>query len=193
MIDALLGTGLTGPATGRMLEGIREINGGFPLAKVVAVDIPSGMPSDSGEPDGEFARADATVTFTAPEDRARAAAELRHVWANWWSDAIGSPAALYATCGLSLVEPAMFRAAAGAAPAQSGHKGTFGHVLVVGGLAGEDRRGRDGGDGGAARRRGAGHGGVGRARIAEIAAHAPELMTAPSDYGLTSMSPKARP
>ena len=47
----------TGPAAGRMLEGIREINGGFPLARVVAVDIPSGMPSDSGEPAGEIARA----------------------------------------------------------------------------------------------------------------------------------------
>ena len=49
VVDALLGTGITGPATGRMLDGIREINSGFPLAKVVAVDIPSGMPSDSGE------------------------------------------------------------------------------------------------------------------------------------------------
>ena len=67
VVDALLGTGISGPATGAMLEGIREINGGFPLAKVVAVDIPSGMPSDSGEPVGEFARADYTVTFTAPK------------------------------------------------------------------------------------------------------------------------------
>ena len=67
VVDALLGTGITGPATGVMLAGIREINGGFPLAKVVAVDIPSGMPSDSGEPVGEFARADYTVTFTAPK------------------------------------------------------------------------------------------------------------------------------
>ena len=67
VIDALLGTGISGPAAGLMLEGIREINHGFPLAKVVAVDIPSGMPSDSGEPAGECARADCTVTFTAPK------------------------------------------------------------------------------------------------------------------------------
>jgi NAD(P)H-hydrate epimerase len=50
VIDALLGTGINGPAAGRMLEGIREINRGFPLAKVVAVDIPSGLPH------GEIAR-----------------------------------------------------------------------------------------------------------------------------------------
>src|ERR1017187_6886084 len=67
VVDALLGTGVSGPATGRMLQGIREINHGFPLATVVAVDLPSGMPSDSGEPAGEFARANYTVTFTAPK------------------------------------------------------------------------------------------------------------------------------
>src|SRR4051812_3084851 len=64
VIDALLGTGVSGPATGVMLEGIRAINGEFPLARMVAVDIPSGMPSDSGAPVGEIARADYTVTFT---------------------------------------------------------------------------------------------------------------------------------
>ena len=57
LIDALLGTGITGPATGRILQGIREINNGFPLAQVVAVDIPSGMPSDSGDPVGGNSRA----------------------------------------------------------------------------------------------------------------------------------------
>ena len=67
VVDALLGTGVSGPATGRMLDGIREINSGFPLARVIAVDIPSGLPSDHGEPVGEFARADCTVTFTAPK------------------------------------------------------------------------------------------------------------------------------
>src|SRR5207245_1563313 len=65
VVDALLGAGVSGAATGPMLEGIREINSGFPMAKVVAVDIPSGMPTDTGEASGEFARADATVTFTA--------------------------------------------------------------------------------------------------------------------------------
>src|SRR5262249_33462177 len=44
VIDALLGTGISGPAAGAMLDGIRSINTLFPLAKIVAVDIPSGMP-----------------------------------------------------------------------------------------------------------------------------------------------------
>src|ERR1035438_789277 len=62
VVDALLGTGLTGPARGVLQEAIRAINSGFPLAKVVAVDIPSGMPSDFGDPQGDFAPADYTVT-----------------------------------------------------------------------------------------------------------------------------------
>ena len=94
VIDALLGTGLTGPATGRMLDGIREINRGFPLATVVAVDIPSGMPSDSGEPAGEFARADYTVTFTAPKVAHVLPPNCDHV-GELVVGAIGSPPELY--------------------------------------------------------------------------------------------------
>ena len=42
VVDALLGTGLTGPPTGRVLELIRAVQE-FPEAKVVAVDLPSGL------------------------------------------------------------------------------------------------------------------------------------------------------
>src|SRR5437762_5012087 len=53
VVDGLLGTGMSGPATGAILASIREINTGFPLARIVAIDIPSGMPSDSSFPVGE--------------------------------------------------------------------------------------------------------------------------------------------
>ena len=65
VIDALLGTGLSGPAKGRYLEYIREINSAFPGAKVVAVDIPSGLDCDTGRPLGATVRADHTATFVA--------------------------------------------------------------------------------------------------------------------------------
>ena len=67
VIDALLGTGLRGPAKGLFAEVIADVNSGFPHAKVVAVDIPSGLPSDTGAPLGPAMRADYTVTFTAPK------------------------------------------------------------------------------------------------------------------------------
>ncbi len=61
IVDALLGTGLTGPARGDYAAAIRLINqSGMP---VVAVDIPSGLSSDTGEALGETVKAGLTVTF----------------------------------------------------------------------------------------------------------------------------------
>jgi ADP-dependent NAD(P)H-hydrate dehydratase / NAD(P)H-hydrate epimerase len=177
VVDALLGTGITGPAADRMLEGIREINHGFPQAKVVAVDIPSGMPSDSGEAAGEFARADYTVTFTAPKVAHAMPPNCDHV-GELVVGAIGSPPELYGEAPLSLIEPRMFRELLAPRP-PGGHKGTFGHVLVVGGSRG--KTGAPAMTGLAALRAGAGLVTVASAAsaIAEIAAHAPELMTEP--------------
>ena len=177
VVDALLGTGVTGAATGRMLQGIREINRGFPLAAVVAVDLPSGMPSDSGEPVGEFARADYTVTFTAPKVSQAMPPNCDHN-GELIVGAIGSPPGLYADVRLSLVEPAMFRDLL-APRAPAGHKGTYGHVLVVAGSRG--KTGAAAMAGMAALRAGAGLVTVASAEsaIAEISSHAPELMTEP--------------
>ena len=180
VVDALLGTGLTGPATGAMLDAIRQINTGFPLARVVAVDLPSGMPSDTGEPAGEQARADYTVTFTAPKTahalgpNCLAAGEMR-------VGAIGSPPEIYEgdpSIWLSLVERAQFRALL-APRARTGHKGSYGHVLVVGGARG--KTGAAAMTGLAALRGGAGLVTVASAEsaIPVIAGHAAELMTEP--------------
>ena len=108
VVDALLGTGIAGPARGPMLEAIREINGGFPLARVVAVDIPSGMPTDSGDPAGEFARADYSVTFTAPKMAHVLPPNCDHV-GELVVRPIGSAPELFEDIRLSLLEPAMFR------------------------------------------------------------------------------------
>jgi NAD(P)H-hydrate epimerase len=180
VIDALLGTGINGPASGAMLDGIREINRGFPLAQVFAVDIPSGMPSDSGQPLGEQARADVTITFTAPK--------LAHVLApncNTMGEikvvGIGSPPRLYDaddSVWLSLVQPAMFAPLLKPRP-RDGHKGTFGHVLVVAGSRG--KTGAAAMCGLAALRAGAGLVTVAsdESAIPVIAGHAAELMTEP--------------
>ncbi|MGC2661194.1 MAG: NAD(P)H-hydrate epimerase, partial [Bryobacteraceae bacterium] len=65
VIDAVLGTGLTGSAKGPALDAIQAINQRFPLARKVSVDIPSGLPSEETNPTGEYVLADCTVTFTA--------------------------------------------------------------------------------------------------------------------------------
>jgi NAD(P)H-hydrate epimerase len=68
IVDALLGTGLSRPVEGVYREAIGAIDAaresGVP---VVAVDIPSGLDADTGEPLGAAVRADLTVTFVAPK------------------------------------------------------------------------------------------------------------------------------
>jgi ADP-dependent NAD(P)H-hydrate dehydratase / NAD(P)H-hydrate epimerase len=61
VVDGLLGTGLRGAPRPETAEQIERINAGG--AKVVAVDIPSGVNASTGEVEGVSVRADVTVTF----------------------------------------------------------------------------------------------------------------------------------
>lgn len=61
IVDALLGTGLTGPARGDYATAVSLINQA--RVPVVAVDIPSSLDSDTGAILGEAVKADITVTF----------------------------------------------------------------------------------------------------------------------------------
>src|SRR5437764_3986852 len=173
VIDGLLGTGVKGPATGAMLDSIRQINTAFPVAKIVAIDMPSGMPSDSGEPVGEFVRADYTVTFTAVKMSQALPPNCDHV-GELHVVPIGSPPELYENIPLSLVEPLQFRSLLAPRP-RSGHKGDFGHVLVIGGAHG--KIGAAAMAGLAALRAGAGLVTV-ACSVLNLTAIAPELMTA---------------
>jgi NAD(P)H-hydrate epimerase len=63
VVDALFGTGLTGPVRPPFDRVIGAINGCG--ARVLAVDIPSGLDCDIGRPLGATVRATHTVTFVA--------------------------------------------------------------------------------------------------------------------------------
>lgn len=63
VVDALFGTGLAGPLQTPFAEIVQAINGS--PAQVLAVDIPSGLDADTGEPLGPTVRAHHTVTFVA--------------------------------------------------------------------------------------------------------------------------------
>lgn len=63
IVDALFGTGLTGAVRPPWDRVIAAINAS--PARVLAVDIPSGLDCDSGRPLGPTVRADHTVTFVA--------------------------------------------------------------------------------------------------------------------------------
>ncbi|MBN2307850.1 MAG: NAD(P)H-hydrate epimerase [Candidatus Hydrogenedentes bacterium] len=63
LVDALLGTGIKGTVEGP----IRAAIAAWPNVRTVAVDLPSGMNADTGEPCGRCVRADVTVTFQYPK------------------------------------------------------------------------------------------------------------------------------
>ncbi len=180
VIDAVLGTGLNGAARGTPLDAIRAINTQFPLAKVVAVDIPSGLSSDLSEPPGEYVRADYTVTFTALkfgqviQPSCDLMGELR-------VGAIGTPPEMLESdksIQLGLITPEYLAPIVAPRPRES-NKGSYGHVLVVAGSRG--KTGAAAMSGLSALRAGAGLVTVASAEsaIATIATHAAELMTAP--------------
>jgi NAD(P)H-hydrate epimerase len=180
VVDAVLGTGLKGAASGDALDAIREINQGFPFAKVVAVDIPSGLAGDSGAIAGEYVRAHATVTFTAPKichampPACNLMGDLRVV-------PIGSPPAMYendSAITFAQVTPASIAPLFAPRPRDS-NKGKFGHVLIVAGSRGKS--GAAAMSGLAALRAGAGLVTIAcpESALSAVASHAPELMTEP--------------
>src|SRR5271165_6808088 len=73
IVDALLGTGIRGAAAGLMAKAIEDVNRltreatAVRPAWVVAVDTPSGLPSDGEDAEGPVVWAHMTVTFTAPK------------------------------------------------------------------------------------------------------------------------------
>ncbi|MBV9769131.1 MAG: NAD(P)H-hydrate dehydratase [Bryobacterales bacterium] len=191
VIDALLGTGLDGPAKDQAAEMIEAINRRFVLAEVVAVDVPSGVASDSGEVSGEAVRARHTVTFTAPKPCLvlSPACELAgkvHV------AQIGSPPELYEgdpSIVLSVSSPMEFRAMFQPRVSES-NKGLYGHVLVIAGARGKTGAAAMAGIAGL--RMGAGLVTVASAAsaISAIASYAPEIMTEPlaeTDAGSIAM------
>ncbi|MHB9023621.1 MAG: NAD(P)H-hydrate dehydratase [Armatimonadota bacterium] len=67
VIDALLGTGVTGPVRGVMGELIERVNALRGGRGVLAVDLPSGVETDTGQVRGPAMQAAATVTMGLPK------------------------------------------------------------------------------------------------------------------------------
>ncbi len=138
IVDAILGTGLREAPRGVAAAAIARVREARSFgARVVAVDIPSGIPSDATVPAWPFIESDATVTFAAPK------------WAHVlppWCDAMGTLeiadigiprfALLETGTRLGLLQAADV-ASAFPARAPGAHKGDHGHVLVIAGSLGK--------------------------------------------------------
>jgi ADP-dependent NAD(P)H-hydrate dehydratase / NAD(P)H-hydrate epimerase len=63
IVDGVLGIGIDRPVAGAFLEAIEAMNGAH--RPILALDVPSGVDADTGEPRGAAVNATATVTFIA--------------------------------------------------------------------------------------------------------------------------------
>ena len=134
IVDALLGTGLRGAAREDVARVICDINNS--ARPVLAVDVPSGLDSDTGVPLGDTVRADCTVTFVGlktglfigngPEFAGTVFFDDLEVAA----DQAGAPAPRLERILDAAIQQALPRRA------RSSHKGDFGRVLIVGGGVG---------------------------------------------------------
>lgn len=134
LVDGIFGTGLTREVTGTYAAAIRVINEA--ICPVVAVDIPSGLNTDSGETLGSCVQANITVTFGQAKigqviHPGRECTGLLEVVD------IGIPEKAVTEAGirLELLESTVGRWLPARVP--RAHKGSFGHLLIVAGAMGK--------------------------------------------------------
>jgi ADP-dependent NAD(P)H-hydrate dehydratase / NAD(P)H-hydrate epimerase len=181
MVDAILGTGFRPPVSPLYAAAIARMNAAPAPGVIIAVDIPSGVDADAMQPTGSggTARADAVVTFTAPRPAHVFAALVNKAGGPTVIAPIGSPPeAIVSQLGLHLSTPSDF-AALLAPREREGNKGSYGHVLVIGGSLG--KAGAAAMAGFSALRAGAGLSTVATSKsaLAAVAGFHPELMTVP--------------
>ena len=131
VVDALLGTGLHSPVRADAAEVIRAINASS--RPTFALDVPSGLDSDTGEPLGVAVRADCTVTFVALKTGLFIGRGPEHAGAVFFDDLeVPVPVAPQFAPRIERITEAEI-AAALPRRARAAHKGDFGRVLIVGG------------------------------------------------------------
>jgi ADP-dependent NAD(P)H-hydrate dehydratase / NAD(P)H-hydrate epimerase len=138
-IDALFGVGLARPIEGHLATVVDLINGAL---RRLAVDIPSGLDADTGRVLGACVDADMTVTMAAHKVALASSPGFVHCGEIEVAD-IGVPAGVMNTqavrAGLVELDDVEVWLPH---PGAMDHKGSRGHVLIVGGMPGMRGAGR---------------------------------------------------
>ena len=132
IVDGLFGIGLNRPLSASWIELIQQVNlSGLPI---LAVDVPSGLNAETGEPMGEAIRAIETLTLGAVKEgmlKTKAAAFVGRLRV---AADIGLVPCPFKT-GINWIEAEDFSRFP-PPRAVAGHKGTFGHLGLVAGSIG---------------------------------------------------------
>jgi hydroxyethylthiazole kinase-like uncharacterized protein yjeF len=132
VIDGLFGVGLTRDVAGAEANWIMQVNEW--ACPKLALDVPSGLDSDSGRIRGCAVRADHTLTFLGLKPGLLTGdgpdyAGVLHI------DSLGvDAAAMPVTPGIALTQPEERHRLP--ARVQNSHKGLYGHVGIIGGASG---------------------------------------------------------
>lgn len=181
IVDALLGTGLSGEVRSSFMLAINAIN--QCNTPVLAVDNPSGLDANTGMPRGLAVKADCTITFIGMK-QGLLTGEAADYCGRLVFDDLKLPTAVY-----ERIKPAATRMAYPELITllphrkRASHKGDYGHVLIVGGNFGMTGAARLAGE--AALRSGAGLVSIAtrREHAAVINCGRPELMCHGTENG----------
>ncbi|WP_409315623.1 NAD(P)H-hydrate dehydratase [Pseudomonas sp. KCJK9016] len=130
LVDALLGTGLSGEVREPYVSSISAINASN--LPVVAVDIPSGLCADTGHVLGSAVRADLTVTFIGLKLGLFTGDAADHVGELLFND-LQAPTETYSDIAVAARRLDTGNLPRLPAREPAAHKGRFGHVLLIGG------------------------------------------------------------
>jgi len=174
LVDGIFGTGLEREVTGEWRQAVEVMNAH--RAPVLALDIPSGLHSDSGQALGVVAQAAATISFIGLK-QGLFTADAPDYCGRIYFSALEAPEEVYKAEEPSAMRVTWQDQADLLGPrARTAHKGDCGHVLVIGGDHGFSGAARMAGEG--ALRSGAGL--VSLATRPEhatlLSTHRPELM-----------------
>ena len=140
VIDAILGTGVTGAVRGAALQAIRLVNEYSRRCRmVISIDMPSGLPTEPRNREeaagADTIAADLTLTIEFPKlslllpETGRYAGRLRTVYIGLDRKFIDSRESAYVAVDAAYV-PTLLRPRG-----EFDHKGTHGHALVIAGSA----------------------------------------------------------
>ncbi|USE37220.1 NAD(P)H-hydrate dehydratase [Endozoicomonas sp. SCSIO W0465] len=134
VVDAMLGTGLSGHVRGDYKEAITRLNH---LEKpVCAVDIPSGLCADTGVPLGVAVKAKLTVSFIGLKQGLMTGQGPEYC-GELVFNSLSVPESVYQSVpsGCHRISPGQLRGWL-SPRSRAAHKGDFGHVLLIGGNKG---------------------------------------------------------
>ncbi|MBC8096820.1 MAG: NAD(P)H-hydrate dehydratase [Akkermansiaceae bacterium] len=132
IIDGLFGIGINRPLDAAWIRFIQRINEA--MLKVLAVDVPSGLNADTGEPQGAAIIAAMTLTVGAPKAGLLKRSAWPYVGRLAVTDEVGLVPCPFAAETLWTATQD-FRGFPPVRPV-AGHKGTFGHLAIVAGSMG---------------------------------------------------------